>query len=84
VGDSRIGLRYLQSGLSHTLVLTPLAGMVPVRAIFEPLIPAPAISRVTVDGKPAALDLRRRADGWSVPMQIVLDHERTIVVEAGG
>ena len=84
VGDSRIGLRYRRSSLSHTLVLTPLAGMVPVRVIFEPVIPAPAISQVSVDGKPATLDLQRRAGGWIIPMQVVLDHERTIVVEAAG
>ena len=82
VADSRIRLEYRRSGSEHAFLLQPLEGMVPLRVIFEPAVYASGIAGVTVDGQPAVLDVRRSADRWICPLQVVLDHERAIVIQA--
>ncbi len=81
-GESRFALRYQCQAAHYTFTLQPLHGVVPVRVIFEPAIPAAEIASITVDGQRAALNLRRSGDRWVCPLQVVLDHERTIVIEA--
>jgi hypothetical protein len=81
-GDSRLALRYHRNDSAHTFQLVPLEGTIPLRIIFEPSVEARAITRITVDGVVATLDLRRADDRWICPVQVTLDHERTIVLTA--
>jgi len=66
--------------VTHTFVLTPLEGMVPIRVVFEPAIPGQTIHNVTVDGTHGSLDVRRSGDRLLCPVQIVLDNVRTLEV----
>jgi hypothetical protein len=77
-----LALRYDRSGSTHTFVLSPEAGAVPTRLVFEPAIEAANISRATVDGVAADLNYRRASDRVVCPLQVVLDHARTVVIEA--
>jgi hypothetical protein len=83
IGDAdTLTLRYDRSASTHTFVLSPEAGAVPPRLVFEPAIVAQRISRVTVDGVIADLNYRRAGDRIVCPLQVVLDHARTVEIEA--
>lgn len=83
LGEADISLHYVRTGMRHLFTLEQRAGSVPVRVIFEPLLPASRITSAHVDGQPAELDPRRFGERLMVPVQIVLDHERVIELEAG-
>jgi hypothetical protein len=82
LGDAEIAIRYRREGGLHIFRLDQELGGVPVRVIFEPVLPAARLVAATVDGEPAELDPRPVAGGLAVPVQIVLDHERTIELRA--
>ncbi|MGH7461588.1 MAG: hypothetical protein ACREMA_11255, partial [Longimicrobiales bacterium] len=82
VGDNRFSFEYRRQGLSHSFRLRPLAGAVPLRVILEPALFATGIRQVSVDGQDAQLDIRRVGNRWICPLQIVVDHDREIVIEA--
>jgi hypothetical protein len=75
-----ISLRYDRSGTTHMFVVAQESGAFPPRLIFEPAVPAQDVSSVTVDGVLADLNVRRAGDRTVVPVQLVLDHERTVVI----
>ena len=82
-GDATVSLHYERTGTRHMFQLTPVAGAVPARVAFLPLIGTRRIASVAVDGQPAVLDYRETPDGVVCPVQLVLDHTRTIHIEAG-
>lgn len=82
LGDAEITVRYHREGDRHIFRLDQELGGVPVRLIFEPVLPAARLVAASVDGEPAELDPRPVAGGLAVPIQIVLDHERTVELRA--
>jgi hypothetical protein len=78
LGESLVELHYQRSQTDISFELNQLAGTVPLRVIFEPIIAADTISSVTVDDRPASLDLQRRGELWFCPVQVVLDHARSV------
>jgi hypothetical protein len=82
MADARIGFRFHRDGARHTFQFQQTAGRVPVRLVFEPALAATALRGASVDGRPARLDPRPFGERILVPIQLVLDHERTIVLEA--
>jgi hypothetical protein len=82
-GDAELTLRYRRQGTLHHFTFTQESGAVPVRVIFEPLLPIPTLAGATVDGQPALLEPRPHAGRLLVPIQIVLDDERVLELEGG-
>jgi hypothetical protein len=82
VGEASFSVRYTRTGEQHTFELAPTSGSVPLRLIFEPRIRADRIERVLIDGRPAVLDVRRSDDRLVCPMQVELDSERSVMIEA--
>lgn len=82
-GDAEIAFHYRRDGSRHHFTLTQESGAVPVRVIFEPLLPARHLAAARVDGQHATLDPRPLGDRLIVPLQIVLDAERVVELEGG-
>jgi hypothetical protein len=84
LGDTdTISLRYLRAGAVYTFVLTQETGAFPPRLIFEPAIPTQNVSVIKVDGVRADLNVRRSGERTICPVQLVLDHPRTVVIVSG-
>jgi hypothetical protein len=83
-GDAEITLRYRRHGARHHFTLDQESGAVPVRVIFEPLLPARSLAAARVDGEEAVLEPRPRGGRLLVPIQIVLDDQRVIELETAG
>ncbi len=81
MGEASIDIRYVRNHSRHEFRLDQPAGATPIRIVFEPLIPGRALMASTVDDQPASLVARPHPEGMIVPVQIVLDHERSIVLE---
>jgi hypothetical protein len=83
MGEAAVSLRYRRNGGRHELRIEQTLGSAPVRLILETMIPALSLEGATVDGTPADLDAKHEGGRLLVPVQVVLDHEREIVLEAG-
>jgi hypothetical protein len=81
MADARIGIRYHREEPRHTFHLQQTNGAVPVRLIFEPALPATTLRAASVNGVPAQLDARPFGERLLVPIQLVLDSERTLALE---
>ncbi len=82
MADALIDLHYERKGARHTYRLYQTTGRAPVRAIFEPALMASAIFAASVDGAGAVLAPRPFGGGLVVPLQVVLDRERTLILDA--
>lgn len=78
VGDADVSLRYEREASRHTYSIEQDSGAIPLTLIFEPLLPAQELIAARVDGRTARLDTRAVGRRLQVPLQIVLDHERTV------
>jgi hypothetical protein len=56
------------------------SGAIPVTVLLEPVLPA-RFRRAEVDGTPADLEPRQAGGDTILPVQLVLDAERTLVVD---
>jgi hypothetical protein len=81
VGDGQVSLRYRRVGSLHTFRIAQTSGAVPLTLHFEPAIQGRRLEAARVDGRPAELDAVRRGEGVRVPLQLVLDQERTVELE---
>ncbi|MBW3551921.1 MAG: hypothetical protein KY466_00350 [Gemmatimonadetes bacterium] len=81
VGDAEVGVGYRRLGATHTFRLSQGRGATPLRVILEPALPGERLTAAAVDGEAAELDAHRRGDRLVVPVQVVLDHEREVVLE---
>lgn len=81
--DAEVGLRYRRQGNWHRFTFEQESGPVPVRVIFEPMLPAPSLAAAVVDGQTAQLYPRPLGGRLRVPVQIVLDDTRVVELEAG-
>jgi hypothetical protein len=82
MGDALFSLDYRRTGPRHEFVVEQTAGAVPVNLVFEPAIAMRALGAVTVDGEAAQLDAKPFGERMLAPVQLVLDHTRTLVVES--
>lgn len=80
VGDAEVALRYRRDGARHTFIAEQTSGPVPLRLVLEPALPARRIAAARVDGRDAQLDARPFGERLLVPVQIVLDHERSLEI----
>ncbi len=78
IGDCDVALRYERDGDLHRLRLEQTGGAVPMRVVFEPELPGTRLLEASVDGRPADLGTRPAGSRTAVPVQLVLDHERTV------
>jgi hypothetical protein len=79
MGDCTIQLRYQRHGDRHAFLVNQDRGAAPVRLVLEPGLPG-RLRSARVDGQPAELNARATGDRTTVPVQLVLDHERTVVL----
>jgi len=77
LGDARIRLDVEQDSEHTRIVATPTAGAIPIRLILEAVLRrVPA--RVLIDARTAQLDLQPLHNRIVAPVQLELDHPRTI------
>lgn len=81
VGEAVVELEYQREGGRHRLTLRQARGGSPFRVILEPELAGGRLVGARVDGEPAELDAVPVAGRLRVPVQIVLDHERSVEVE---
>ncbi|HEX7088534.1 MAG TPA: hypothetical protein VF192_00265 [Longimicrobiales bacterium] len=83
MGDAEVSLRYHREGARHTLRVEQTRGAAPLRLVLEPLLPARRLAAARVDGQDARLDARPAGERLLVPIQLVLDHERSLEIYVG-
>ncbi len=81
IGDAIVSLRYRRGGRIHAFTIEQVEGAVPLRLVFEPAIPAVEIGAVRIDGITATLHPRPHGERMLVPVQLALDHARTVEIE---
>lgn len=84
IGDASVRVDYRRGADGHTFRLTQQRGGAPLRVILEPAVPGRRLRSAMVDGEPAELDPRRRGERIEVPVQVVLDHARELVLAVDG
>jgi hypothetical protein len=77
MGDARFTLAYRRQGRIHRFTVRQDRGASPVRLILEPELPGRLLA-ARVDGHAAELTSMETAHGTRVPVQLALDHERTV------
>lgn len=78
-GDGSISLSADRSDSMLTIRVQQDAGSIPVTVLLEPFLLEPGSA--TMDGQPAELVAQNVADGTILPVQLVLDETRTMVVD---
>lgn len=81
MADTEIALDYRRDGDRHTFRVEQESGAVPVQVVLEPLLVARRVVKATVDGQAAELEPRPADGRILVPVQLVLDHERELVID---
>ncbi|MBX6366022.1 MAG: hypothetical protein IRZ00_19415 [Gemmatimonadetes bacterium] len=80
LGEASLTLHCRRDGQHHRFEVVPEAGPVPVRVILEPALPG-RLRTARVDGVDAQLDPRPFGERILVPVQLVVDHARTVELE---
>jgi hypothetical protein len=80
IGDATISLEVEVAEDRIRIELEQDSGALPVTALLEPAVIG-AVRSASVDGRPASLTPRPWADRLLVPVQLVLDARRTLVLE---
>jgi hypothetical protein len=81
-GDGTIGLHVSQTADSILVRIRQDTGAVPVTVLLEPVLAGGSVMLApTVDGVAAALSPRPAADGTMVPVQLVLDADRELLLQ---
>lgn len=78
-GDGSVSLSAARSAGRLTVRVEQEAGAIPLTVLLEPFVRGHA--RAVVDGQPADLEARVVTGGTILPVQLVLDDARTLVVE---
>lgn len=79
IGDAEITFTYRREGSLHTYMIDQEIGGIPVTLILEPIVTGRVLAAM-VDGHTAELDARPLGTGTLVPVQLVLDHPRTVEI----
>lgn len=82
--DARLSIVYSRVGERHRFEIEQDEGGIPLNVVLEPHLAGLHCVVARVDGRAAALDSHRRNGRLAIPVQIVLDHRRTIELETGG
>lgn len=82
IGDALISLRYDRTPRVVRFQIEQIAGAIPVRLIFEPIVRG-RIETAAVDGVPADLNFIVMADEVMAPVQIMLDAVRVVEFTPG-
>ncbi len=77
LADALVTLEFDRTGNETRYVVEQVAGAMPVRLIFEPRF-AHLVSAVEIDGVSADLQLQPMGGGVVAPVQLMLDHARTL------
>lgn len=80
VGDAFLEVRVSRGANSIEIHVEQTDGPLPMTLILEPVVHS-AITAARVDGKPAELAVRNRGDAMVVPVQLVLDASRSLVLD---
>jgi hypothetical protein len=81
VGGAAVELDYDRTDTIHWFTLRQTRGAAPLQVVLEPELAGRRVARARVDGQPAELDPVPAQGRFRVPVQVVLDHERRVVVE---
>lgn len=82
VGDARLEVRVSRDADHLEISVEQSEGPLPLTLILEPILHA-TIAATRVDGTPADLAIRSRADAMVAPVQLVLDAPRTLALDLG-
>lgn len=82
VGEAAVRMDYEREGRRHKFVLSQERGSAPLQLILEPELPG-LLESAVVDGVTAELDPRPAGGRSRVPVQLALDHARTLQLEMG-
>jgi hypothetical protein len=81
-GDGTIGLHVSQAADRFMVRIRQDSGAVPITVLLEPVLAGGiSVLAATVDGTAAALSPRPVADGITVPVQLVLDAHRELLLQ---
>ncbi|MBI4410212.1 MAG: hypothetical protein HY561_10920, partial [Gemmatimonadetes bacterium] len=78
VADASLTLRYDRAGACHRFRVAQETGAVPLRLVLEAALPGRRLAHARVEGRSAELDARVFGERLLVPLQLVVDHERTV------
>lgn len=81
VGPSAVDVVYEREGTRHRFEVSQTRGPTPVTLVLAPELRGENVVAVRVDRKPADLDVESAGGRCRVPVQLVLDHPRTLEVE---
>lgn len=85
-GDGAVNLRGScdrhDSGVRYAWRVSQDAGAIPLTVLLEPTITG-NVTGCTVDGRPASLSPRPENGGTAVPVQLLLDDERSLCIDVG-
>jgi hypothetical protein len=81
-GDGTLGLHVSQAAGKIRVRIRQDSGAVPITVLLEPVLPGGSVVQAaTVDGTLASLSPRPVADGVMVPVQLVLDADRELLLQ---
>lgn len=83
VGDAVVALSYVREATVARFTVTQTRGAPPLQLVLAPLVAATSVAEARVDGAPARLAPQPVGSLWKVPVQLVLDRDRTVEVELG-
>lgn len=81
VGSAAVDVVYRRDGVRHCFEVEQTRGPAPLQVVLAPELPGRELVATRVDRKPAGLDVEEAGDRLRVPVQLVLDHLRTLEVE---
>ena len=81
VGSAAVDLLYRRDGTRHRFEARQVRGPTPLTLVLTPELRGHGGVVTSVDGSPAELDVESRGGRARVPVQLVLDHPRTLDVE---
>jgi hypothetical protein len=79
--DGSVGLSATRDGAAIVLRIEQHSGAIPMTVLLEPFVDGPVSAEV--DGSRANLTPRKCSGGTIVPVQLVLDQARTLIIHTG-
>lgn len=83
MGNAAVDVEYRRTDQTHRFSITQRRGSIPLRLILAPELPG-ALRAARVDGTTADLDPAPGGDRTQVPVQLALDHPRTLELRMSG
>lgn len=83
LGEDGVAFEVRREGSGLVATVAQEVGPIPLTLLLELRVPEEPTG-TTVDGQPAALTVSAGDGAWTVAVQLVLDHERTVGVDGAG